>query len=93
MDEADRLDRHWASWINFTLFFFLYSGSAFIYLTFFLFLDRMCAGPSTLVKTFALFAELIGAKVTPMPLNHIDTKYDEMTLFRPQRKLRHNPTT
>ena len=74
--------------------FFLYSGSAFIYLTFFLFLDRMCGGPSTLEKKNLCVTEPIGvAKVTPMPLNHIDTKYDEMTLFHPQRKLHHNQTT
>ena len=53
MDEADRLDRHWASWTNFTQASFVYSGFAFILLIFFLSVDRMYAGRSTLVETSA----------------------------------------
>ena len=55
MDEAERLDRHWASWTNFTQarVFCIHILRSFTY-TFFLFLDRMYAGPSTLEGTSAL---------------------------------------
>ena len=52
MDEADRLDRHWASWTIFSQASFVYSGS--VLLIIFISLDRMCAGLSTLEETFAL---------------------------------------
>ena len=53
MDEADRLDRHWTSWTNFTqarVFVIL----CFHLLIYFPFLDRMCAGPFMLEGTSAL---------------------------------------
>ena len=52
MDEAERLDRHWASWANFTQAR-AFSIHALRSLLIFFPLVRMCAGPSALEETFA----------------------------------------
>ena len=52
MDEADRLDRHWASWTNYAQARVFCIHALRLFTCLLLSLDRMCAGRSTLEETF-----------------------------------------
>ena len=88
MDEADRLDRHWASWTNFTQarVFCIHALRSFTHLLSLTWQD-VCW--SLYVGRDFCVAEPIGAKATPMP--HIDPKFDEMTWFHPPAKIAPQP--
>ena len=54
MDEAERLDRHWASWTNYTRVGVFALMLCVYLLLFFHSVVRMCAGPFTLEETSAM---------------------------------------
>ena len=88
MDEADRLDRHWASWSNFAQarVFCIHALRSFTYLLSLLWQDvcwSLYVGRETTV------AEPIGVKATP--ILHIDPKFDEMTWFHPPAQIPPQP--
>ena len=88
MDEAERLDRHWASWTNFTQarVFCIHAPSSFTYLSSPPWQD-VCW--SLYVGRDFCVAEPTGTKATPMP--HIDPEYDEITWFYPPAKIAPQP--
>ena len=80
MNEADGLDRHWASGTNFTQAraFCIHALRSFTYLLFLPWQD-LCW--SLYVGRDFCVAVPTGAKATPM--HHINLEYDEMTWFYP----------
>ena len=90
MDEAERLDRHWASWTNFTQARVFCIHALRLLLIFFLSLDRMCAGPSTLEEISVLQNQLAQKRDPCFTSILSSIKWNGVMLHR---KFRHNPTT